>query len=194
MILQEGIQVRRAAAPPGEARQVEQIRDGDWDAFRALFLAHYPALCRYVHRYVRSQEVAEDLVQEVFFDLWKRRAGWHPEHAPRAFLYGAVRNQMLNHQRRLRTRPQLGTGEALGALLASEDPEETVAYEDFVRVAARAVVALPPRCRDVFVLSREHELTYAEIAATLGISVKTVESHMARALKHLRDHLAPHRA
>ena len=193
MTQEESVQVRGAGVTqdPGSG-QLEHIRAGDRAAFKALFQAHYGALCRYALRYVDSVEIAEDLVQDVFFDLWKRRAACRPEHSLKAFLYGAVRNQTLNHLRRVRR--QASEPDALGDLLSREDPEETMHVEELRRVAERAVSELPPRCRDVFVLSREHELSYAEIGAALGISVKTVETHMGRALQHLRDRLSAHRS
>lgn len=179
--------------PPQGFGEAERIREGDREAFKVLFQTHYEALCRYAFRYVDSPEVAEDLVQDVFFDVWKRRAAWQPTHSPRAFLYGAVRNQTLNHLRRVRAFRRLDEPGEPGEPLSLENPEASVHYEELRQDTERAVLELPPRCRDVFILSREHELTYPEIAATLGISIKTVETHMGRALQHLRERLSRHR-
>lgn len=172
----------------------ERLRQGDRTAFKELFHAHYQALCSYACRYVNSLEVAEDLVQEVFLDLWQRRHSWHPEHSPRAFLYGAVRNQTLNHQRRLRARQHVGrNGKGQSVFYeppSQENPEETLRYQELRRAAQRAISELPQRRRQIFILSREHSLTYVEIAIALDISVKTVETQMGRALQHLRDRLS----
>lgn len=192
---EESVQIRSAEGTQQRgSEEAERIRAGDRNAFRALFVAHYEALCRYACRYVDSLDVAEDLVQEVYFDLWKRRATWYPRHSARAFLYGAVRNQTLNHQRRTRARNHAAGQDVLGSLRSSEDPEEAFRYEELTRLTEQAVSELPPRCRHVYILSREHDLTYAEIAATVGISVKTVETHMGRALQHLRDRLSSFRS
>lgn len=167
-----------------------RIRRGDRDAFKELFHRHYDALCRYACGYVRSLEIAEDLVQEVFFDLWKRRRAWHPEHSPKAFLYGAVRNQTLKHRRRVRNRRQVRGREVLGELNAEGGPEQSFRDRELSGIARRAIGELPERRRHIFMLSRRHGLTYAEIAVALDISVKTVETQMGRALRHLRDRLS----
>jgi RNA polymerase sigma-70 factor (ECF subfamily) len=170
-----------------ESEQVERIRQGDQEAFEALFRKHYEALCRFALRYVESVETAEDLVQDVFFDLWKRRHAWHPERSPRAFLYGAVRNQGLKHQRWADVREDVQGHEALAVVAGPQDPARTVEDRESLEVARKVIRALPPRRRSVFLLSRRHGLTYAEIATALDISVKTVETQMGRALKALRD-------
>lgn len=171
----------------GQAEQVKRIRRGDRTAFEALFRAHYEALCRFAIRYVDSIEVAEDLVQDVFFDLWKRRRAWQPEQSARAFLYGAVRNQGLKHRRWADVRENVQGHEALADVAGPQDPARTVADRESLEVARKAISELPPRRRIVFLLSRRHGLTYAEIATALNISVKTVETQMGRALKALRD-------
>lgn len=168
------------------SEQTEQIRHGDREAFKELFHAQYEALCRYAYRHVGALEVAEDLVQNVFFDLWKRRATWDPRHSPRAFLYGAVRNQIRKHHRRSSIRNHVTGADVVDDLPAQEDPEAALHDRDLHRMKDQALDALPLRCRHVFMLSREHGLTYAEIAAVLSISIKTVETHMGRALQLLR--------
>lgn len=167
----------------------EHVRRGDPTAFNDLFHAHYEALCRYACCYVHSPEVAEDLVQDVFFDLWKRRCSWHPERSAKAFLFGAVRNQTLNFNRRVRAQNYLRRHDAADRLSSRENPEQALQYTELARVAQRAISDLPERRRQIFILSREHDLTYAEIATTLEISVKTVETQMGRALRQLRGRL-----
>ena len=178
---------RRCGASTNEAGRAEAIRRGDRDAFEALFHTHYAGLCRFALRYEPSPEVAEDLVQDVFFNLWRRRHAWVPEHAPRAYLYGAVRKRALKHLRhegvvaRWRTR-----AEVQPAPIASE-ADADLSCRELEAALRQAVDLLPERRRLVYELSREHGLTYAEIA--LGISVKTVEMQMTRALKFLRTRL-----
>lgn len=170
--------------------QAKRIRRGDRAAFKELFHAHYEALTDFAYYYVGSLEVAEDLVQEVFFDLWKRRKYWHPDHSPRAFLYGAVRNQTLKYQRRSRVRDHVQEKEVLDRLPGQENPEWRLRNQELEEAARRAINELPQRRRQIFILSRQHDLTYAEIAIALDISIKTVETQMGRALDHLRDRLS----
>lgn len=176
----------------GTGHMAERIRQGDREAFKELFQAHYDALCRYACRYVASLEVAEDLVQEVFFDLWKRRSTWHPEHSPKAFLFGAVRNQTLKHQRRSRGSTQVlnGQQEILQEVSSQGSPARSLRSRELTERGQQAINELPERRRHIFILSRKHGLTYAEIAIALDISVKTVETQMGRALQHLRNRLS----
>jgi RNA polymerase sigma-70 factor (ECF subfamily) len=184
--------------------QAERIRQGDRVAFQELFYAHYQPLCAYACSYVHSFEVAEDLIQEVFLDLWKRRSAWYPDHSLKAFLYGAVRNQALNYRRQLLTRRRAQASIERESISSADDPEkmlddvelaldndELALDDDELALAARrAIIELPEHRRHIFMLSREENLSYAEIASTLGISVKTVETQMARALRHLRSRLS----
>lgn len=167
-----------------------RLARGDRDAFDAIFRAWYAPLVRAAHAIVRDTGVAEELVQEVMLQLWLRRDQLDPEASPQAYLFRATRNRALNHLRHLRVQQrsasQLDTDEARepGA------PAQLVAQE--LEAAARQAIAeLPPRCREVFELSRGRGLRYAEIAELLGVSVKAVEANMGRALKTLRERLAP---
>ncbi len=139
---------------------------------------------------VRSRAVAEEIVQDVMLELWKRRETIDRDSSPQAYLFQATRNRSLNHLRHERVEkhaePMIGREEAQGATAHS------LMVEDEIHVAMqRAVEKLPRRCREVFDLSRTHNLKYAEIAEVLGISVKTVEAQMGKALRILREELAP---
>lgn len=167
-----------------------RIARGDRGAFELLFREHYAALVRFGEGLLRSRELAEDTVQEVLLNLWRQRETVRVDDSVRAYLYRAVRNRALNHIRNERVRreavPQL--------VLESREAEAGDAglLETELETAVRAAVAeLPPRCREVFELSRVRGLRYSEIAETLGISIKTVETQMGRALKSLRERLAP---
>lgn len=168
------------------SEQVERIRGGDRAAFEALFRAYYEDLCRFASSHVDSMEVAEDLVQNVFFDLWERRRAWQPEQSPKAFLFGAVRNQVLKHQRWSQVRENVQGNKALQGVRASGNPERQVQDREFLQAVEDVIGELPPRRRSIFLLSRRHGLTYAEIAVALDISIKTVETQMGRALQFLR--------
>ena len=174
-----------------EARLIALLRSGDAEAFERVYRASAAALCQLADSYVRSRDTAEDLVQELFTWLWANRHDFRPEHGLRAYLFGATRNRALNVLRdeatasraseRLSTSAEGIAGAADAELMAS----------DLETAIQAAVEGMPPRCREVFLLLRTQSLTYAEVALILGISPKTVEVHMGRALAILRARLDP---
>ena len=139
---------------------------------------------------MRSRAVAEEVVQDVMLELWRRRESLAEESSPQAYLFQSTRNRALNHIRHERverkSEPELMRQTQISASAPS------LLVEDEIEVALKTAVAeLPERCREVFELSRIHGLKYAEIATVLGISVKTVEAQMGKALRSLRVKLAP---
>lgn len=164
--------------------------------FDDLFRDAYPGLFRFAYRLVNSRELAEEIVQEVFLELWRRRDIVDPCSVARAYLYTATRHAAVSAIRRSRlearaaTRGDIGVGATHGA--ADPDVLEAIEASDLDAAIAQAVETLPERCRLVYTLSRREQLSYAAIAAALGISVKTVEAQMARAFRLLRTRLAPY--
>lgn len=165
----------------------------DVAAFEALFRTHYAPLCDFVNGYVRSREVARDLVQDLFLRLWER-AGTPASALAAAYLYTAARNRALRHLRRQRVAERYARLVLRRAERTEAGPAEVVDEHELTRALERAVSELPERCRLVFTLSRHRHLSNAEIAAALGISVNTVEHQMWLALKALRAKLAAHLA
>ena len=139
---------------------------------------------------VRSRAVAEEIVQDVMLELWRRRETLADESSPQAYLFQSTRNRSLNHIRHERVE-KMGEPYAVREQAADAPATSYVIEEEIQTALKRAVATLPARCREVFELSRVHNLKYAEIAETLGISVKTVEAQMGKALRVLREELRP---
>lgn len=168
---------------------LDRLCGGDRSAFDAIFRAHYAELVRLAAGMLRDVAVAEELVQDVMLELWRRRESLAVTDSLRAYLLQSTRNRALNQLRHLRVE-RLGEPRARGA---SSTPASALAelVETEIDVALQAAVAeLPGRCRHVFELSRGQGLRYAEIAEVMGISVKTVEAQMGKALRILRERLA----
>ncbi|MBW3572608.1 MAG: RNA polymerase sigma-70 factor [Gemmatimonadetes bacterium] len=168
---------------------LDRLRQGDRDAFDALFRAHYASAVAVAERIAGERDVAEEVVQDVMLELWRRRESLSVGESLRAYMVRAARNRALNHLRhermKVRTAPH-----AAGPAATQPDAPSRLAEAEIDAAFRDAVDALPERCREVFLLSRGQGLKYAEIAGVLGISIKTVEAQMGKALRVLRERLA----
>ncbi len=151
-----------------------------------LFKTHYEALCRTAFRILADGVAAEDIVQEVFLEIWRNRDRLQLSGSFGAYLRKATVNRSLNY---LRDRKMIVTdvdesdGDLSGAAENAVLDFETLELQEAIE---RAIDTLPVRCRQVFMLSRFEEMPAKEIAETLGISIKTVENQMTKAIKTLR--------
>jgi RNA polymerase sigma-70 factor (ECF subfamily) len=174
---------------------VAGIRAGDSAAFEQLFRAYNRQLYHFALKLSAQPDEAEEAVQGVFVTLWERRASWSVQGSIRVYLFTAVRNRIFQQLRRSRTRERLrGDVLAFRSRFLAEDarmPDARVQERDFAAALNQAIAALPLRTREAFLLSREHGLTYEETAATMGISAKTVMTHIGRALTALRKAMGP---
>jgi RNA polymerase sigma-70 factor (ECF subfamily) len=173
-----------------ETELLARIRAGDRAAFERLFRTWYPRLADWAFRLLESRDAAEDAVQEVFVAIWQGRERLPEAQSIAAYLHRAVRNRALNQLRHQKTAGKwIAAQESEPAI--SPDAETGLADRELDAAYRAALAELAPRGREVFVLSRERGLTYAQIAETLGISVKTVETLMGRAIGALRRKLGP---
>lgn len=158
-----------------------------YSQFKQEFSLYYEPLCQYAYTIVKETYACEDIVQDIFMHVWEKRQNLVGNEGLRYYLYTAVRNNSLTWiQRNKRSVVTPLTGyEAQQAAPDQYSPEK--AETDFQSLMQSALEKLPPKCREVFVLSRMGKLTYQEIADTQKISVKTVENQMGKALKILRN-------
>lgn len=178
------------AGTPPDGELIAEIRSGEPEALRRLMAAYWEPLVHYAGRVLGGGADPEDVVQEAFIRLWTRRERWTVDGSVRSLLYTITRNCALDERRRSARveRAALAADPPLASLTPSVEAEAT----QLRAAAAKAVEALPPKRREVFRLAREEGLTYAEIAAVMGISAQTVANHMSLALSDLRVALAPH--
>lgn len=165
---------------------VVRIRAGDYDAFVACFREYYGRALAFAARLLGTSDGADDVVQDVFFAIWQRRETWVVTSNLGSYIHAAVRNRVVAQFRHRRVRR---LGERFVRQIFDRDvysPHEEVAAADLDVAIGRIIQNLPPRCRAVYELRWYHQLSYAEIAHVLGVSIKTVEAQVAIALKRLR--------
>ena len=179
-----------------EQLAVQRVREGDALALEMIFTAFHEELLAHARQVVQSPAVAEEVVQDVFLAIWTTRERWSIRTSLHAYLWRAVHN-VATRAGASRTRgPSRGIvledaeravpARFADAAVAPDVLAERSALADAVVKAERT---MPPRAREVFALRHQHDLSNREIASTLGISQKTVETHMTRALATLRKHL-----
>ncbi len=179
---------------PSDAMLVVRLRAGDGAAFEALFRRHYTGLFRFAWRLTGAAADAEEVVQDVFVAIWAQRATWAPTASVSGYLYAAVRNRVQKAVRHARVEERYA--EQVGDAQTEPSAARVAPAADHAHGAAelraavhRTLAALPERCRLTFLLNREQGLSYAQVAEALGVSVKTVETQIARALVVLRREL-----
>lgn len=155
-------------------------------SFEAIFRQHYERLCSYAYTFLKDEASSEDIVQEVFIKIWEQRQDLIGSDQLKFYLFTAVRNNCLTAITKNKKNAfiELGDEEA-----SDEMPLKMEAADcgtDPKVLLAKAMEQLPPKCREVFMLSRLSGQTYQQIADSLGISVKTVENQMGKAIKLLK--------
>ncbi|MDF2189618.1 RNA polymerase sigma-70 factor [Paraflavitalea sp. CAU 1676] len=155
--------------------------------FQQAFNEHYEALCKYAFTLVKDREACEDIVQETFLRVWEKKKELIGTDGLNFYMFRAVRNNCLSY---LEQRQKHAVSELRSVDLADapgETNREKESGKDYQTLLNEAIENLPPKCREVFVLSRVSDLSYQQISDTLDISVKTVENHMGKALRILRS-------
>ena len=172
-----------------ESELLSRLREGDEDAYARIFREQYPGLVVTATRLLSERALAEEIAQDVMLELWRRRSSLVLTGPIRAYLQQAARNRALNRLRQART-AQRGEVFVRGPSESPASDAHAISGE-LQLAAARAIASLSEPQREVFEMNRTRGLTYGEIADLLGISVKSVEARMGRALKQLREQLAP---
>jgi RNA polymerase sigma-70 factor (family 1) len=181
------------SSPIDQHELIHLISKGDENAFRTLFDTYARKLIYFVFALVKSKEVAQEIVDEVFIRLWKNR-----ENAPgirniKVYLYSAVKNAALNHISRKAFEQITQPFNDIDILISDEQlPDRQMITAELFNEIHEAVNALPPRCKMIFKLVREDGLKYKEVADILNISQNTVDAQMVIAVKRIREKISAH--
>ena len=170
-----------------DALYLKGLKEGDRVVFEQLFREFYPLLCIYARRYTVSKDMAEEVVQDFFCKLWDKHEEIQVNTAIFSYLRKSVINHCLNHTRKLENdRKMIDYGDNMEEVFGSADFESN---DELTQMVDRALLELPEKRREIFELSRFEGLKYHEIAERLDLSIKTVETQMARSLEFMRKYL-----
>ncbi|GHV30801.1 RNA polymerase sigma-70 factor [Bacteroidia bacterium] len=177
------------------AVDIDKIRQGNHDAFKELFVIMYPKLRALARRFV-DEQTACNLTQDVFTDYWEKKQVIVAENI-QSFLYKSVQNKCLNYLKHRIVAEEYAAGIRLAEsrmAYLEENPESVdflkdIIYNDLQEVIEASVKKLPPRTAEAFRLCYYDEMSHKEIAETMNISVRTVETHIRQAILFLRKDL-----
>lgn len=173
-----------------DTRLIERLRASDHEAFRLLFEKYQPMLFRSVLYSLQDADTAHDVVQETFVRAWNHRDSLQPNLPLLAYLLQVSRNLVRDYAKHHAVRRRLEADVLQTLQPMEEDPEKSLHLSMLEEKVSEVVrTKLSAKCREVFLLSRMEGMSNAEISERLGISTKTVENQITRALKILRRHL-----
>lgn len=174
-----------------DSELMECLSHDDRKAFEHIFRTYYQDLCRFGVTYVKDMDVSEELVQQIFINIWERRYELSISTSMKSYLFTAVRNKSFNYLKLQLPKEYKKVDIDDVGFIDTSNKEEDIVFEDLKEYVAKAIDSLPGKCKTIFNLSRNSGLTYKEIAEELDISVKTVENQIGIALKKLREQLNP---
>jgi RNA polymerase sigma-70 factor (family 1) len=172
-----------------EQQYWQLISQGDKKAYEQVFRTYYQTLCNYACSVIKDMDEAEEVVQNVFYTIWNKREVLQISTSIKSYLYRAVHNDCLNKLKHGKVKMLYAEEYKSHANGGFDSSANVLEAKELNKQINTAIDSLPEQCGLVFKLSRFENLKYAEIAEQLGISVKTVENHMGKALKIMREKL-----
>ncbi|RHO65814.1 RNA polymerase sigma-70 factor [Parabacteroides sp. AF48-14] len=165
----------------------------DEAAYRSLFEHYYAALCLFAKRYIEDRDVREDIVQDVFFNIWEKRKSITANISARNYLVTSVKNLSLNYLRKQSYIQEYQNKIIENPPLYSNGEEDLYTLNELEALLAKTLEKLPPEYRMAFEMSRMEQKSMEEIAEIMGVSIRTVERYRNKALeilkKELKDYL-----
>lgn len=171
-----------------------KITDDDVHAYELLFKEYYKFLCSYAYGLTKEKHTAEEIVEDFFVELWNNRKKIRISTSVRSYFIGSVHNRCLNYLQRDKQRYR-SAGD-IEAFAGNEDVAgehlvipgiPSLLSNELEHALSKAIDMLPQSCREIFVLSRFHDMNYEEVAEKLDISVNTVKTQIKIALRKLRE-------
>jgi RNA polymerase sigma-70 factor (family 1) len=165
----------------------EQMKRGNSKAYDFLMNSFYQKLCGYAYTLSHDRAAAEDIVQNVFVTVWSNKKNINTSFSIKSYLYKSVYNEFINQYRKNKPVFFLEKKYLESVDLVVENTYENL--DELLQLMDKEINELPPKCRKIFLLNKKEGLTHIEISEHLNISIKTIEGHMTRAFKILRNKL-----
>jgi RNA polymerase sigma-70 factor (family 1) len=165
---------------------VAKIRQNDKDAFKSIYDRYSRKIYFFSLKYISDSAEVEDLVQTVFINVWQNRKSLDPDNSVKSYIYKAAVNYIYNYLKRKKIQNKFIESQILKGEIHSNLTYEQVFFNDLERSINIVVETLPSRQQRIFHLNRTEGLTEQEIAKKLGLSVRTVENQIYRALKKVK--------
>lgn len=165
---------------------VQNLQQGSEKAFDQLYSRYSRKVFQVAFAILRTEDEAYEVVQETFLKLWFKRRDLDPSRSIEGYLSTLARNFALKIIKKSLQETWL---DSLPEVIASDEADDLINLQEFQETLQQALALIPPRSREVLLLSRQEGLSNAQIAEQLGISLSTVNNHIHRALTKLRDHL-----
>ncbi len=163
------------------------IKKSDQKAFDELFNRYYKSLCDFSNLMINNKQSAEEIVADVFANVWINRKKIKITKSVRAYLYRSTRNTTISYLRKNKKIFEEIKEDQFHIIKPDFSPEKNIRKQELTYEINVLLSVIPERSREIFVLHRFNEFKYSDIAEMLSISVKTVEKHMSKALRLLRD-------
>jgi RNA polymerase sigma-70 factor (ECF subfamily) len=160
--------------------------NGEVDTFEKLFKTHFKSLYAYAFTILKDEIIAEEMVQNVFFKIWEKKGGLGIQSPALAYLYKSVYHESLNYLKHQKVKAAYQAHTVFQMKNHTDSASKKIMLSELEQQVNKALSELPEQCRTIFQMSRFEELKYQEIADKLGLSIKTVENQMGKALKILR--------
>ena len=173
-----------------ESQLLEKVKASEMEAFQILFKQYQPVIFRYAVFYIRRTDIAQDIVQETFIQVWNHRASLKPHLSFLAYILRISGNLIRDYAKHVKVRERAADVLPFPSLSEGDDPEEAL-HLKILQEEIDAIIKtnLPQRCREVFLLSRLEGKTNKEIAEIFRVSVRTIEHQISYALNILRKKL-----
>ncbi len=172
-----------------EREIIRRIRKGDIGQFESLFRSSYISLVNYTRTILKDTDTAEEIVQDLFYVLWRDKKKLNITTSLKGYLFRAVYNKSMHYIEHQKVVQKYANEAKTSTAIYPDDPVEILKYKELNEKIAVIMTKLPERCAQIFCMSRFEGLKYAEIANELSISIKTVEANMGKALKEFRNEL-----